>query len=229
MDDLSLLKGLSFVDAFFPGGGYAHSFGLEAAVREGVIPSGEALEAYMAAWLSEAVAPADGVACSAAHRAAGEGNMDRAMEADRQLDAMKICRETRAASRQMGRQVVKTAAERLGDPLTSEFHRRIENGSAPGHHPIAMGWVLGTCGWTESSAAAAFMYQTAVGAVSAAMRLCPIGQAEGQRILHGLHPLIGRLAGSVRGRGPDEMTAWAPLHEIRSMRQHRLEVRLFRS
>ncbi|NOS81827.1 MAG: urease accessory protein UreF, partial [Nitrospira sp.] len=47
MDTSSLLKGLRFVDSFFPSGGYAYSSGLEAAVQGGAVRNAEELSRYV--------------------------------------------------------------------------------------------------------------------------------------------------------------------------------------
>ncbi|HKU53269.1 MAG TPA: urease accessory UreF family protein, partial [Nitrospira sp.] len=75
---------------------------------------------------------------------------------------------------------------------------------------------------------AAFLYQTAVGFVSAAMRLSPIGQHEGQRILSEWLPLIDRISRET-GSETTMMSSWSPIQDIYSMRHGRLEWRLFRS
>ena len=47
MNTSSLLKGLRFVDSFFPSGGYAFSSGLEAAVQGGAVRNAEDLSRYV--------------------------------------------------------------------------------------------------------------------------------------------------------------------------------------
>ena len=106
MDDLSFLQGISFVDSFFPSGGYAHSFGIETAVHQGVIKNGKDLENYLVHWLREGVLRSDGIAVSIANQSIGLQDFDAIVEADQQLQAMKTAQEVREASRQMGRQVI---------------------------------------------------------------------------------------------------------------------------
>lgn len=229
MDDLSFLKGLPFVDAFFPNGGYAHSFGLEVAVHEGRIRKGQDLEPYLYQWLKEGVSRSDAIAVSVANHALVSGSFQDLLNADGLLEAMKICREIREASRQMGRQVLKMGSKQSQHPMIHTLDRLVEEGETPGHHAVAMGIVLGGCGWSARMAVIACLYQTVVGWVSAALRLLPIGQAEGQRILHSLLPLVVSVSREIEGLGLEDLTSWMPLHEIRSMRHAQMEVRLFRS
>lgn len=229
MDDLSFVRGLAFIDSFFPSGSYAYSYGLEGAVHDGIIKTGRDLEDYLKHWLKEGVSRSDAIAVLHAHHAVQSKEIKKALQADRRLEAMKTCRETRKASRQMGRQVIRIGADRLGHPLVLTFDSLVEKDETPGHSAVGMGMVLGACGWPSRMTVVAYLYQAVTGWISAALRLLPIGQREGQRLIHSLLPLVNQLSQEVEGLGLEEMASWAPLHEIQAMRHARLEVRLFRS
>ena len=92
---------------------------------------------------------------------------------------------------------------------------------------VTFGLTLGASGWSPEETAAAFLYHTAIGFVSAAMRLNPIGQQEGQRILGEWLPLIDRISREVDR--DERMSSWSPIQDIYSMRHGSLEWRLFRS
>jgi urease accessory protein len=227
-NSLTLLRGLRFIDSFFPSGGYAFSSGLEAAVQGGTVRNAADLARYVEDVLQGGMSRREAVAVGLAHKAAATGKLETALSADRELDAMKLGRESRLASRQMGRQIIRVAAEQTdGQPLLKKFRAAMVADHTPGHLPVVLGLTLGSCGWTREAAVAAFLYQTAVGFVSAAMKLLPIGQREGQRLLDGWLPMISRLSADA---GPEtRMNAWAPVQDIYAMRQGRLEHRLFRS
>jgi urease accessory protein len=86
---------------------------------------------------------------------------------------------------------------------------------------------LAANGWSRRDAIAAFPYQTSVGFVSAGMKLLPIGQREGQRLLAQWTPLFIELSRKVPTRL--DLHAWTPIQDIYAMRHSRLESRLFRS
>jgi urease accessory protein len=92
---------------------------------------------------------------------------------------------------------------------------------------VSFGLTLGACGWKGDETVAAFLYQTAVGFVSASMRLLPIGQREGQRVLGEWLPLIDRISREISTGTP--MSSWSPIQDIYGMRHGCLEWRLFRS
>ena len=56
---------LQFADGLFPAGGFAHSFGLETYVQEGVVRDRAGLEAFVTAHLEGSAGPADALAAAA--------------------------------------------------------------------------------------------------------------------------------------------------------------------
>jgi len=228
MDTLSLIQGLRFVDSFFPSGGFAFSSGLEAAVKGGAVRDGNDLARYVEDLLFHGISKREAVAVAVAHRAAMANKLALALKVDRELDELKIGRDSRLASRQMGRQVMKVAADQLRDSrLLRDFRVAIEEGRTPGHIPVAMGVTLAACHWSRQEAVAAFLYQTVQGFVSAAMKLLPVGQQEGQQLLARWGPLMAELSRQVKPQGA--LASWSPVQDIYAMRHARLESRLFRS
>ena len=225
---LALLHGLRFIDSFFPSGGYAYSSGLEAAVQGRAVRSGDDLFLYVEDMFRQGVAHREAVAVGVAHEALLRNDIQPALSVDHELHAMKIGYESRVASQQMGRQVVKIAVDRLdAHAVVQDFYMAIEAERTPGHFPIALALTLADAGWGKTETIAAFCYQTAVGFVSAGLKLLPIGQCEGQHLLERWMPLLDECAS--RAAESDTMTAWSPIQDIYAMRHSRLQSRLFRS
>lgn len=228
MKALTLLRGLRFVDSFFPAGGFAYSSGLEAAVQGGAVKDSQDLALYVEDFFQAGMGTREAVAVARVHQALAISHQPSALEADLELDAMMMGTESRHASRQMGRQVLRGAVadKDVSDELRT-YLQAVEAGHAPGHLAVAFGLALGAAGWTREQAVTAFLYQQAVGFVSASLKLLPIGQREGQRLLAAWAPMLSNL--SRRAAAGDIMTAWAPVHDIYAMRHARLASRLFRS
>jgi len=228
MNTVALIQGLRFVDSFFPSGGFAYSSGLEAAVQGGAVRNAEDLSTYVEELLQNGMGRREAVAVGLAHDAMLKKALQIAFDADRELDAMKTGRESRLASRQMGRQVIRVAAEHIeGCLLLQDFLAAVEAERTPCHLAVSLGLALASSGWSREDAMAAYLYQAATGLMSAALKLLPIGQREGQRLLDGWMPLIAELSGQMQ---PDTtMTSWSPIQDIYAMRHSRLESRLFRS
>lgn len=228
MNTPKFLEGLRFIDTFFPSGGYAFSSGLEAAVQGGAVKNSDQLGRYIEDLLPGGMSHREILAARLASRAGLTGKVSAALDIDRKLDAMKLSRESRMASRQMGRQVIKVAADLMrAKSVLNEYRDEVESDRAPGHFAVTFSLTLGACGWRPQETAAAFLYQTAVGFISAAMRLIPMGQHEGQRLLNEWLPLIERISREA-GSGT-AMSSWSPIQDIYAMRHGSLEWRLFRS
>ena len=228
MTTLGLLKGLRFVDSFFPSGGYAFSSGLEAAVQGGAVRNAEELSRFVVETLTAGIGEREAVAVGLAHNAFISGVMEIAFKADRELEAMKLGRESRTASRQMGRQVIRLAANQQARfPLIEDYLAAVEAEQTPGHLAVSIGLTLAAAGWSKEATIAAFLYQTATGFVAAAMKLMPIGQREGQRLLEGWLEVIERV--SHKAAHERVLQSWSPVQDIYAMRHSRLESRLFRS
>lgn len=230
MGDLTaLLALLQFTDGLFPSGGFAHSLGLETYAQDGAVRDAAGLRDFVTAHLEGSAGPADAVAAALAARAGLAVDGDACIELDRRLDAMKTVPEFRAASRQMGRQTARAAATIGREPFDEELARAIDDEVMPGHHAVVFGAVTGRAGASAEAAAAAFLHSTAALLVGAGLRLLPMGQIEGQRVLAAMREPIVRLARRAAAAGADDMWSFTPGLEIAGLRHAELEGRLFRS
>jgi urease accessory protein len=223
---LSLLQ---FADGLFPAGAYAHSFGLESCVQSGEVRDAAGVEAFLRAYLQGSAGPTDAAAAVCAHRAAANETLEPCLALDQALDAMKTATELREASRQMGRQTLRVATHLNLHRLVAEFGQAVADERTPGHHAVVFGMIGGVSGWDPVETASAYLYSASSALVGAALRLLPVGQLAGQRILWNAKPLIARLAAAAQDKDADDLWSFVPALEIASMRHARLEARLFRS
>lgn len=220
---------LQFSDGLFPTGAYAHSFGLEWCVQAGQVGDAASLESFVRSYLEASVAPADAVALLCSWNAGRAGDLERCLRLDAMVDAFKAAEELRNASRQMGRQTLRIASNLTDDRLTQAFFRSGEEGLTPVHHPVALGVVGSALAWEAQDMIAAYLYCSSAALVNSALRLFPLGQLAGQRVLWNLQPLFGKLAGEVLEKREEDMWSFAPAMEIAAMRHAMLDARLFRS
>jgi urease accessory protein len=225
----SFLSLLQFADGLFPAGAYAHSFGLEYCVQSGEVSDAAGVETFIRAYLEGSVAPADAVIMLCAWRAAKIGDSATCLALDETLDALKTTSELREASRQMGRQTLRVANNLPCDELLAKFSEAVATDATPGHHPVVFGMIGGVMMWPARDMVSAYLYSTCASIVGAALRLMPLGQLAGQRILWNLKPLIVELAEEAQGKTKADIWSFAPALEIASMRHARLDARLFRS
>ena len=209
-------------------GGFAHSFGLETYAQAGTARDAADLRELIGTHLEGSAGPADAVAAALAARAGLVADLDTCIALDQRLDAMKTVSELRAASRQMGRQTARAAAA-LGEPFAEGLAAAIDDELTPGHHAVVFGAVTGRAGVSPEVAAAAYLHSTAALLVGAGLRLLPIGQLEGQRVLASMRETIARLARRAAAARADDMWSFTPGLEIAGIRHATLEGRLFRS
>ena len=225
----ALLAVLQFADGLFPSGGFAHSFGLETYAQAGTILDAGGLEAFLRVHLEGSAGPADAVVAAFAARAGIGGDLEAWISLDQRLDAMKTVPEFRAASRQMGRQTARVVAALDGEGFAAGLARAIDDELAPGHHAAVFGAVTGRAGASPETVATAFLYSTAALLVGAGLRLLPIGQLEGQRVLAAMREPIARLARAAAAAEVDDVWSFTPGLEIAGLRHAELDRRLFRS
>lgn len=229
MTDPRLLSLLHFADSALPTGGYAHSFGLERYCQAGLVRDRHGLERFLLTQLEGATGPCDATAAAGALRALARGDIAACQRLDEELEAMKVVREFREGSRQMGRQTLRVAATLTGDGRLAAYLEAVETRRAPGHHAVAFGMTAGALGWEPGAAATALLYSTTALLVGAALRLLPIGQLEGQSVLWSLHPVIERVAREAAERAPGDLWSFTPGQDIQGMLHERMDARLFRS
>ena len=225
----NFLSLLQFTDGLFPAGAYAHSFGLESYVQSGGVADAAGVERFLRAYLGGSSAPTDLVAMLCARKYAEAGDLGACICLDETLDAMKTASELREASRQMGRQTLRVANHFASHALLAEYGEAVAAELSPCHHAIVFGMIGGAMEWPAAKMACAYLYSAGAAMVGAALRLLPLGQLAGQRILWNLRPLIAQLADEAQDKGRDDMWSFAPALEIAAMRHAVLDARLFRS
>ncbi len=223
---LSLLQ---FADGLFPAGAYAHSFGLEWYVQEGIVRDAAGVKEFLETYLESSVGPKDAVAMIHSMEPARRTDLPAILDIDQTLEAMKPVSELRQASRQMGRQTLRTAVSLNEDRFLEDFFTLIESSDTAGHHAAVFGAIGGRLDWPRQQAAQAFLHSAAAAIVGAALRLLPLGQVAGQQILWSLGPLIESLVDIVQTESLEEMWSFTPALEIASARHSSLSARLFRS
>lgn len=228
MNTVALLNGFRFLDSFFPSGGYAFSSGLEAAVQGGLVKNSDDFSQFVIESLTSGMGEREAVAVGLSHDAFVSGILELAFKVDRELDAMKLGREARTASRQMGLQVIRVATgQKDRSLLLDDFLSAVESEQTAGHLAVSLGLTLAAAGWSKKHTIAAFLYQTATGFIAAAMKLIPLGQREGQRLLGNWLEVVQRVSHNAAHQRV--LRSWSPVQDIYAMRHSRLESRLFRS
>ncbi len=221
-------------DQFFPTGSFAFSHALEMYVAAGLVHDRAACRRLFIDLFNHAIGPTDMVFCAHAHRlAAGPEAADAKLsfltDLDRLLAATKVARELRLESQHVGRSFLRAAMALSPERLVQAFWQQVRQGVSPGHHAIVFGLVAHELGVPQTSALLAYLYTVAGSLVAAAVRLVPLGQSDGQRLLHELQPCCLELVQRYAHLTPEDVWNGTPGLDIRSMQHERLYSRLCRS
>ena len=212
---------LQTTDSQFPTGAYAHSGGLETLAADGVKDPAPLIEAI----LRRSFGRVDLPACGLAHRASEAGDETRLLEIDQYVDTLKSPRETREASRSLGRRRLKSLT--LDDPQVLSFGRSVESGETFGHQCVVSGLHLAVTSVPRRDALLSFTYATAAGLVGAAMKLFPFGQTAGQKLLTKCGEMASDLIDEADAMDLDDLGAFTPMLDLASMRHEVAYTRIF--
>ncbi len=230
MDDPErILTALQLGDSFFPSGAFAHSSGLETFVADGLVCDREHLVRFIESYLIGLVGRCDLLFAKLCYDAAGKGDLKEIARLDKLVHAMKLPKELRAASIQMGKQVLQVMKDLYPSVLLQSLWQCLETRELLAHHPIMFGAVCGSIGIEMEATLLTYLYSTVSALVSAGVRLIPIGHSDGQRALNELKPLMARMARAAEMLGEADISAFAPALEVRAMQHERLSTRLFKS
>jgi urease accessory protein len=220
---------LQLSDQFFPTGAYAFSHALETYVAQGLVHHRASCQQLLEHLCYNALGPCDLVFCTHAFRLAATSALDALVALDQRLTACKVPRELRLESRHTGQAFLRAALTLTPSPLVAAFIQQAQQNTTPGHHAIAFGLVAQSLGLMEEQTLLAYLYNVTAGLVAAAVRLVPLGQTDGQRLLHDLAPVLLEVIRLYCQLTPEEAWSCTPGLDIRSMQHERLYSRLCRS
>lgn len=181
MDNVALLKMLQVSDSLFPIGAYTLSNGLETFVSNGEISNNEDLQRYVESFMGILPYNDLGVMMLAFH------HYDD-MEYIRQLDeisiALKIPSEIRSGSKRLCRRFLKIWDDIREYPALCKYHGMMKTGGCQGNHAIAVGLYVKDIGLDCNIGACIYSYNLINTMVVNAVKLVPLSQTAGQRILN---------------------------------------------
>ncbi|KAJ6425077.1 hypothetical protein OIU84_025782 [Salix udensis] len=161
------------IDSILPTGGFAHSFGIEAAIQARVILNPEDFQTYVIHVLENTGSLLLPYVCSAAMCP----DLDNWRKLDRMLDATLTNEVSRKASVSQGSALMRVAAAVFTEIPSLKTMREMSLGSdmAAFHHAPVFGIVCGLLGMDSETSQRAYMFITLRDAFSAATRLNLVG------------------------------------------------------
>ena len=222
----ALYRLMTWMSPAYPVGAFSYSGGIEWAVEAGDIRSAETLCGWLTTMIRHGSIFCDAAMFAHAHRAVAGGD-DKALAAVAELAAAFIGSKERfletTAQGQAFLQITRTAWPTPAlDRLTAAW-------DGPLAYPVVVGAACAGHDIALVPALQAFLHGVVSNLVSAGVRLVPLGQTDGQRVLVALEAPIAQTAERALITAFDDIGAATPRADIAGMRHETQYTRLFRS
>ena len=217
-------------DALFPIGGYSHSYGLETYIQKGIVHDEDSAEEFIHKRLEYNFLYNEFLAVRLGWEYAVSGDLTAISRLEEIMEAGKIPRETREASRKLGSRFIKTlsALEIPRENRVFEEYREARKGKSV-HHAVAYGDFCGAAGITREEALEHFLYAQTSAMVTNCVKTIPLSQSSGQKLLSGCYPLLQKLTREVKELGEEWLGLSGPGFDLRCMQHEGLYSRIYMS
>lgn len=229
MPNASLLKLLQLTDPTLPIGGYAHSAGLETYVQLGTVCDVVSATHFVTTMLEQNLRFTDAAFVSLAYDAVAKNDWELLLALDDECTAVKLPEETREASRKLGARLIKIIQPLCSSTIGDQYREAIRAQQATGHYCLAFGLYAVALEIPKTDALTGFYYNATVGMVTNCVKLIPIGQQDGQKILFSMHSVIQQLVELTMQPDRDLTGLCCPGFDIRCMQHEQLYTRLYMS
>ncbi|NJL47478.1 MAG: urease accessory protein UreF [Leptolyngbyaceae cyanobacterium SM2_5_2] len=179
-----LLKLLQLASPALPVGAYSYSEGLETLVHQGLIEP-DAIVQWLDQELTCGLIRAEGVVVQRVHKAAQAEDWDVIAHDNQWLSALRDSEETRQQSWAMGRALV-----RLMLDLEPEVANQLEVMASPCNFAVAFARLAAHWQIPAQTTGLAYLHSWAANLITAAVKLVPLGQTQGQQMLLQLYPTL---------------------------------------
>jgi urease accessory protein len=222
----ALYRLLAWLSPSYPVGAFSYSSGIEWAVEAGDIRDAETLRGWLRVMLTEGGGFCDAVLFAHGYRAVA-GCDDKALHAVAELAAaLAPSKERHLETTAQGNAFVE-ATRAAWSCAALDRLKKIWGG--PVAYPIAVAVAAAGHGMALEPALAAFLQALIANWVSAGVRLIPLGQTDGQRVLAALEADVAATAQRALATKLDDIGSAAFRADLASARHETQYTRLFRS
>ncbi|QIZ82519.1 urease accessory protein UreF [Thalassovita gelatinovora] len=208
-----LLTLAQWLSPAYPVGAFSYSHGLEWAIEAGQVRDGDDFRDWLGDILRFGTGRNDAILLACAYRADAAALHD----IDETARAFVAAKERLLETTAQGVAFCRTTAAIWGDDLPELTY------------PVALGYAAKTHGIPLRPTCAMYLHAFASNLTSAAMRLVPLGQTEGQTVLNELAPLCETIAEETEYLTPDDLGGSVFMADIAAMNHETQYTRLFRS
>lgn len=225
----SQLHLLHLCDPTLPIGGFSHSSGLETYTQKEIVNSPETMNVFLTQILSHSILNNEAAFLSLVYEACSNQNWDRILELDTLCQASKLTKEIRNASQKLGTRLMKIFNPTIQSPITFQIEEAVKNKEMFGHYCILFGIYAHELKISKKEALEGFFYNTAIGYITNAVKLIPLSQDSGQKLLFEILPLLEELTEKALAPNEALLGKSSVGFDIRSMQHENLYSRLYMS
>jgi urease accessory protein len=222
----ALYRLMAWLSPAYPVGAFSYSSGIEWAVESGDITDAATLKRWLTAVIAEGGGFCDAVFFAHAHRAIVAAD-DKALRDVAELAAaFAPSKERHLETTAQGRAFIE--ATRAAWPCAA-LERLAAVWDGPVAYPVAVGVAAAGHGIAIEPALGAYLHAVAANLISAGVRLIPLGQTDGQRLLAAIEPTVAATAARASTVPLDQAGGAAFRADLASMHHETQYTRLFRS
>lgn len=214
---------LQLNDSTFPIGAYTLSWGLETFVQQRVIHDSQSALSFLKSDIESNFLTSELLPVRLAYGYAEKCEWEKVFELDQIYNAAKNAREIRVGSKKIAARFFKTVS------LWQKDNPALFSLGKITHFPVIYGGYCALRKIKKEACLEAFLYSQFSARVTTLVKLIPLSQNEGQKILHSLFDEFAKLLCAVETFAEEDLCRSSPSVEIRGMQHEYLYTRLYMS
>lgn len=214
-------------DSALPTGAFSHSLGLETYVAAERVDDEATFLGWLRTMIRVPLTCGDGMAIRLVTEALP--CLEDVWRVDRMLHAQAVPRQVRDATVAMGKRMLAIAAASCPSGWLDAYAAEIAGGRCHGHPAVTVALAGRGLGAPPGVLVGAHLYGVATTLTQNAVRLIPLGQNAGQRVLAAVRPDVEDAVARVPRLSSLDFGATSPGLEIAQMRHERLRARMYMS
>jgi urease accessory protein len=222
----ALYRLMTWLSPSYPVGAFSYSSGIEWAVEAGDIKDADSLRSWLTILTTEGGGFCDCVFFRHAHQAIAGSSNAKLREVAELSGAFTPSKERHLETTAQGRAFIE--ATRAAWPCEA-IERLAAAWDGPVTYPVAVGVAAAGHGIPVEQALQAYLHATVANWISAGVRLIPLGQTDGQRVLAALEPVVAQTVSRALRTPLDQVGSSSFRSDLASMRHETQYTRLFRS